>query len=199
MLKKFSGFLLIAFLHLPISCNTDNSGPIRVRIHALKTEIVSIDAGRISPWTLQTTAIWDRLGIRVQPDSIEYISRSNDFDFSLSNFALAREPAPPDFPLIDEFVIIADSSFTVDDERISPGDTVNHLFWIFGNSATSISEFIELQNEQSWIFGYEEDLVLRLINPPNDTIHSSFQVFIQFEDGENVETQTGIFRVRSGL
>lgn len=197
MLKKFWGLLFIAFLHLPISCNSDNSGPIGARIQALKTEIVSIDAGRIRPWALQTIALWDRLGIRVQPDSIEYISHS--LDFSLSNVVRAREPAPPDFPLIDEFVIIADSTFTVDDELISPGDTVNQLFWIFGNRATSISEFIELQNEQSWIFGYEEDLVLRLINPPSDTIQSSFQVFIQFEDGEIVETQTGIFRVRGGL
>ncbi len=200
MHKKLWGVLLIGLFHLPLSCHFDVPGcgtfPTSSRFHTLTTEIVSIDQGMARPWNLQTVAIWNRLGIRIQPDSIEHLTFSTGFNFSLSTDAWACDPALPEFPLIDEFTVIADSAFSMNGKRINPGDTVNHLFWVFGSSATSISEFITFQNERSWIFGYDEDLVLRLIDPPNDTIRSSFHVSIQLEDGVVLDTQTEIFRVR---
>lgn len=199
MHKKFWGVLLIGLFHLPLSCNFGVPGcgtfPTSSRFHDLNAEIVSIDQEMVRPWILPSFASWNRLGIRIQPDSIEHLNYSTGFNFSLSSDAWACDPAPPEFPLIDEFSVVADSAFSVNDERINPGDTVNHLFWIFGSSATSISEFIELQNERSWIFGYDEDLVLRLIDPPNDTIESTFHVYVRLEDGVMLESQSEVFRV----
>lgn len=200
MNKKLIGLLLIGLLHMPMACfhnggTSCGSFYTSARFHALSSQIVTRDSDLVRPWSGFSIEPWDVLGIRLNPDSIEFLTRSTGFNFSLSSEVFACDPPLPEFPLIDDFVVLADSSFMINDELISPGDTVNHLFSFFNHWASAISEFVELQNMDTWVFGYDIDMVLELNQPPQDTIQSSFKIIVQLEDGAILETQSDLLKV----
>lgn len=199
MTKRLWGLLLMGLLHIPMGCLVDDGGcgsfDSRARVVSIESAVGTFNEQGFVLRSGLISRPWQEAAIQILADSVEYLSKSPGSGFSIMSQAYACSPPPPTFPFIEGIYVIADSSFLIDETMINPGDTVNQLFQIINGEANTFDRFIARHNEGSWLFGYDSDMVLSLRTDPGDSIASTFQVFMHFDEGEILSTQTPVLKV----
>lgn len=189
--KKTFLLILFAALHLPMSCIVPNCGSDVSfgRVNTIESEfgLFNVD---FRPYQGLLSQPWNEVGIRVYPDDIEFFS-SIHFNFSLSNTAYACDPPPPEFAKITDISVIIEDDIRYRGNSYSRGDTINHLFMTANSEAVNIAAYIERQNQEPWLFGdFSTELILQLIEAPQDTVNSSVQINMLFEEGTTLSTSS---------
>ncbi len=199
-MKKSLAFFAIALLHFPFACQFDDGGcgsfDERGRYAGIDSDLGTyFEELGYRTWTRETPRSYEEFYLRVFPEDIEYFSDASPV-FSLTSLAYACSPPAPEFPLIEEISIVSDAAFIHNNQQISAGDLVNHLFRVRNSGNISIADYIEKQNRDFYLFGdFGTSIILGLRDAPTDTLESSFSVLIELADGTTHQTQTPVYRV----
>ena len=198
-----SFFLLI---HIPISCEllgiTDPCGSTEQLVSTitrLSTSTGSIESGLFSN---QISREFEKAAIQISVAGTEYTPVAERHrDFSLLPRVHACSPPPPEPTQVIEAIRITSAAPVYSNQTIyQEGESLNDLFKITDYSYTaedlSIEEYVELQRNNIWIFGFEGDyIVFQLRSQPDSLIDQGFNFAFEFSDADVITTQAFRFQV----
>ncbi len=204
MRRILSLLIVIVITHLPLGCYIgDDCGgytPLEARITDI-TSVVGVLTS--SGFSNSRSTEFDEAAINVSIAGIEYIeiSDASQPGFSFINSAYAcSPPEPPPTQAITSIQITSESSVFFGGEEYASGQDLSQLFiaadYLYARSPTTIAEFIEQQNQDLYIFGYDgANVAFQLGEKPDSTINQPFSVTFQLSDAEVLETRIQVFEV----
>lgn len=200
---------IILVTHLPISCGDGGDGiecggftPLEARITEL-TPIVGTYGS--SGFSTSITNEFDQAAINISITNMDYseISQSVKRSFSLMSSAHACSPPQPEpTQSINTITITSESSVYFGGQEYLKGEDLSDLFKVIDYSRSedqiTVKEFVNLQNNDLWILGYDGAyVVFQLTDKPDNTINQKFIFTFEFSDSEKFEIETSDFEVNS--
>ncbi len=195
---------IVIVTNLPLGCYIgDDCGgytPLEAKITDITSEVGMLTSTGFSN---SRSTEFDEAAINVSIAGIEYteISDASQPGFSIINSAYAcSPPEPPPTQAITSVQITSESSVFFGGEEYASGEDLSQLFiaadYLYARGSTTVAEFIERQNQDLYIFGYDgANVAFQLAEKPDSTINQPFSITFQLSDSEVLQTRIQVFEV----
>lgn len=203
MRKSLKIAFILLIIHIPFSCKDNEISCSFPKTESLISKF-SLEIGSIinNEFLTVESHSFDSAAILIEVSEIE-LSReisAESSSFSLFSRSYAcNPPVPTPSQLIEDIVITSDNSIFIYNTEYNPGSDLSEVFHVanYGIGDIGIDTFIEIQNNDLWVFGKEgSQLIFQLNAQPDSTISNTMTIHFHFSKGNSLSVTSDIFYVR---
>lgn len=202
-MKRITTLLAIFLItHVPFGCADDCGSftPMEARISDLGATVGSFSSNEFSTSTNEDFSL---AAIQVTIEEMDYSAVAGTLKRNLSLIGAVYACIPPEpepTQAIVSIEITSTSSVFLGNQEYPAGENLVDFFSIskYANvsSDTTIDEFIQLQKNDLWLFGYQGDhIVFQLSEKPDEQFNQQFYIKFKFSDSEEVTAEIPNFAV----
>lgn len=204
-------FCLMAVLHFPTSCGCDSaacecedfsSASLVSFIEELESETGTYDGYNFITHNSPDTLEYQTAAIQLEITRTQYKEQAGVYHFSMIQQAFACSPAEPEAQQIKSIKISSNQANSFNRQEYKSGEDLSELFYVANkecNSAncSSIADFLTLQNQRPYLFGYQGDkLIFMLKDKPDEIVKQQLTVEFTFTDSLKVAIKTDEIIIR---